>query len=163
MTQVVTIREDTGRRRVQTLNEEPSKTVQSDRNQAEMRSILAKYEGVGIIDHMREVDLEFRDVSEFEDFADLMRQTKVAEAEFMRLPSKLREVFGHDVEEWLDVAHSPERLEELRPQLEKLGVWKEPEAPGPQQVEVVHRDPDTGEIIKAPPPSDSSSSEGDGA
>lgn len=124
------VREDGRRKRVRTVNSLPSLTVQSERANSEILHILAKYEATGILTHLRNVDLEFRDVSEFEDFADLMRQSKVAEQEFMKLPSKLREVFQHDVHVWLDYAHEPERLEELRPQLEKLGIM-EPRAPTP--------------------------------
>lgn len=121
---------DTLRRkpRVQTVNDLPSKTVQADVVRTEIRHILAKYRQVGIIEHLRDVDLQFRDVTEFEDYADMARQTKDAEQVFMGLPSKVREVFGHDVMNWLDAAHDAEKLEALRPRLEKLGVL-EPKAP----------------------------------
>lgn len=114
--------------RVQTVNDMPSMTVQSDVFRSEIKHVLAKYKQVGIIEHLRTVDLVFRDVSEFEDFPDMMRQTAEAEAVFMRLPSKVREVFHHDYVRWLDAAHDPKKLEELRPQLEELGVM-EPKAP----------------------------------
>lgn len=110
--------------RVQTVNTLPDKTVQSDVHRTEIRHILAKYRQVGIVEHMREVDLVYKDVSEFVDFADLMFQSKEAEKRFMGLPSKVREVFDHDVSKWLDAAHDPEKLEALRPQLEKLGVME---------------------------------------
>lgn len=111
--------------RSQTVNVEPSRTVQSEVNRSELKHILAKYEQTGVLVGMRNVDLTFRDVSEFQDYADLMRQSKDAEAAFMRLPSKVREVFGHDVGTWLDAAHDPEKLEALRPQLVKLGVLEQ--------------------------------------
>jgi len=118
------------RPRVQTVNTLPSKTVQTDVFRSEIRHVLAKYKQVGIIEHLRSVDLQFRDVSEFSDFADLMFQSKEAEKVFLGLPSKVREVFDHDVAKWLDAAHDPEKVEAVRPQLEKLGVL-EPKAPAP--------------------------------
>lgn len=118
--------------RVQTVNTMPSKTVQSDVLRTEIRHILARYKQVGIIDHMASVDLQFRDVTEFTDYADLARQTKEAEQAFMRLPSKVREVFGHDMMNWLDAAHDPEKFEALLPKLEKLGVV-EPRSVGPER------------------------------
>lgn len=121
-TTVQFVRPDTGRLRVQTVNDLESKTVQADAVRADIREVLRKYEAMGIVDHLAKVDMTFRDVTEFEDFADLMRQSKEAEAAFMRLPSKLREVFGHDVARWLDAAHDPEKLESYRPKLEALGV-----------------------------------------
>lgn len=110
------------RPRVQTVNNDPSMTVQSDVNKTDVRHILNKYRTMGMMEHMRQVDLVFRDVTEFDDFADMARATKEAEAVFMRLPSKVREVFDHDHLKWLDAAQDADKLEALRPQLEKLGV-----------------------------------------
>lgn len=111
-----------GRARVQTVNDQPSLTVQSDIEKSDINAILKRYDQVGIIDHLAAVDAQFLDVSQFEDFHDVMQQAKAAEAVFMRLPSKLREVFDHDASKWLDAAHDPEKVEALRPQLEALGV-----------------------------------------
>lgn len=136
---------DDGRRkpRVRTFNDEPSKTVQSEADQADIKEIIQRYEKNGVLIRPSDVDLQFRDVSEFSDFSDLMMQTKVAEAEFMRLPSKVREVFGHSVEKWLDAAHDPEKLTELRPQLEKLGVIEPvPSPPAPPAPPAAPPEPD---------------------
>jgi len=115
--------------RVQTVNDGPSKTVQSDVVRTEIRHILAKYRQTGVVEHMRNVDLQFRDVSEFSDFADLMYQTKQAEKAFMTLPSKVREVFNHDVAVWLDCAHDADKLKALQPELEALGLVFDTAAP----------------------------------
>lgn len=112
------------RERVRTVNTDPSLTVQSDGPRSEIRHIMAKYKQTGIVDHMRNVDLQFRDVSEFTDYADMARATKEAEGVFMKLPSKIREVFQHDHLRWLDAAHDADKLEALRPKLEALGVMK---------------------------------------
>lgn len=127
------------RPRVQTVNEEESLTVQSDRNRADIKMILQRYEATGGIVSMRDVDLAYRDVSEFEDFTDMMRQTREAEAAFMRLPSKVRELFHHDVMEWLDAAHGG-LSEEQTAKLTELGVIeavKKPEPVAPIEVRVV--------------------------
>lgn len=89
----------------QTVNEGPSRTIQSDAKRADIQHILKKYKQVGIVDHLAQTEARWADVSEFTDLADAMRQVKQAEGEFMRLPSKVREVFGHDVAKWLDAAH----------------------------------------------------------
>ena len=111
-----------GRARVQTTDFGESLTVQSDRDKSEIKSILSRYEQIGIIDHLAQVDAKFMDVSEFTDFRDLMQQQKEAEHVFNSLPSKVREAFDHDVSAWLDAAHDPRSLEARRPQLEKLGL-----------------------------------------
>ena len=128
--QVITQRAN-GRRRVQTQNLSDSRTVQSDVNQAEIKNILANYEATGIMQHMRDVDLQFRDVTEFNDLADAMQQAKEAESVFLTLPPKLREVFNNDVADWLDAAHDPAKIESLRPQLEELGVLEPLPTPEP--------------------------------
>lgn len=122
MSQVITKIEGRPKHRVQTVNEEPSKTVQADRDAADIKKIIQTYERNGVLIRPSEVDRVFRDVSEFTDFSEMMLQTKVAEGEFMRLPSKVREVFNHSVFEWLDAAHDAEKLAAVRPQLEELGV-----------------------------------------
>lgn len=123
-----------GKPRVQTINDQPSLTVQSDRNQAEISAILSRYKDVGIIDHLSQVDAQFMDVTAFDDFQDVMQHAAHAEHEFMRLPSKLREVFDHDVSVWLDAAHDADKFEALRPKLERLGILEPvaaPAAPSP--------------------------------
>lgn len=100
------------RKDYQTFNDMPSETVQSEAHLADIQHILGKYREVGI-QKLDEVELRFADVSEFTDYADLMRQVKVAEVEFMKLPSKVREIFGHDVANWLDAAHDPEKRDAL--------------------------------------------------
>lgn len=112
-----------GKRRVQTVFEEESLTVQSDAARADIRNILRKYKEVGIVDHLAHVNAMYRDVSEFTDLHDAMLQAKQAEADFNKLPPQLRGVFKNDVTRWLDAAHDPEKLETLyRPELEKIGV-----------------------------------------
>lgn len=119
------------RPRLQTENTEPSLTVQSDVMRSDIKHVLAKYKQVGIVEHMREVDLQFRDVSEFTDFGDLMRQSADAQRAFMKLPSKVRELFHHSAAEWLDAAHDAEKLDALRPELERLGLVKPAAAGAP--------------------------------
>lgn len=96
-----------------TVNDEPSKTIQSDADRADITKILKQYKQVGIVDHLNVAEATFMDVTEFTDFADLMRQSAVAEVEFMKMPSKVREIFNHDVAEWLDAAHDPEKRDAL--------------------------------------------------
>ena len=130
--QVVSVREN-GKKRVQTVNKSDSLTVQSDREQAEMKSILAKYEMTGVIEHLRQVDLEFRDITAFDNYHDAMREAERAKQEFMTLPSKVREVFDHDHGKWLDAAEDGVTPEQ-HAKLVKLGMVEEitpvePEAP----------------------------------
>lgn len=118
-----------GRARVQTTGYEETLTVQSDIHQADIKRILERYKEIGVIDHLKHVDAVYKDITEFTDLADALNQSKAAEKEFMKLPSKVREVFNHNVAEWLDTAHDPEKQAIVGPKLEALGVFKKLKAP----------------------------------
>jgi len=135
MPRVLEVDETRRRPRVQTVNDGPHLTVQDPGRRTEIQAILAKYSEVGIVDHLRQVELEYRDVSEFEDFRDVMLQAKNAEGAFMRLPPQVRDVFENDVSRWLDAAHDPDKLEALRPKLEKLGVMAPKVEPAPKSAD----------------------------
>lgn len=111
-----------GRPRVQTVFEDESLTVQSDRDGADVNKILDRYAKGGTLDSLNQADLRFLDVSEIGDYAEVMRTAKTAEVEFMKLPSKIREQFGHDVGNWLDAAHDQEK----RNAMVEAGLIKNP-------------------------------------
>lgn len=101
------------RSRYQTFNDEPSRTVQSDAKRADIKHILGKYQQLGLVQELNRAEAQFADLTEFTDYADLMRNVRTAEAEFMKLPSKARKVFNHDVAAFLDAAHDPEKRDLL--------------------------------------------------
>lgn len=82
-----------------------SKTVQSDAHLADIQEIMKKFGVVGMAEHLQLTDDQFQDVTEFTDYADVMNHVKEAESTFLQLPSKVRELFDHDVAKWLDAAH----------------------------------------------------------
>lgn len=96
-----------------TVNNRPSETVQSDKHDADINVIYRKFAKTGLIDSLNSAEVNYMDISEFTDFADAMRNIRVAEMEFMKLPSKVREIFNHDPAEWLDAAHDPEKRQAL--------------------------------------------------
>lgn len=139
MTQVVTHPADRKRARVQTLNEDPSETELADAHLADIRHVLQQYEQSGVLVDLTEVDLTFKDVSQFEDYVDMMRQLKDVEQEFMRLDPRIRSVFENDPAKWLDAAHdgvTAEQAEKLV-ELGALGRAVDPTPPEPQPVVIV--------------------------
>lgn len=97
----------------QTFNDLPSETVQTDAHLADINKILGKYREFGITDSLNLAEKTFRDVTELPDYSEAMREIRKAEMQFMELPSKVREMFNHDVAEWLDAAEDPEKRHEL--------------------------------------------------
>lgn len=112
-----------GRPRVQTSCLDESLTVQSDREYTDIKKMIRR-QYPGIIESLKDADLNFLDVTEFTDLTDALLQSKEAEVHFMKLQPAVRRVFNNNVAEWLDAAKDPEKLEWYRPQLEKLGVLK---------------------------------------
>ena len=115
-----------GRARVQTENKSPSLTVLSDQPASEIREILKQYKQLGIADNLNSMEAQYADISELTDYADAMRIVRSAEAEFMTLPSKVREILDHDVATFLDTAHDQEK----RDALVAAGFMDAPEAAG---------------------------------
>lgn len=104
----VAVADARGRARVQTVNDEPSLTVQSDASLADIKFILER-QGVSVGRSLDEAAGMFLDVTQFTDLADALNSARVAEAEFMKLPSKVREVFKHNVANWLDAAYDADK------------------------------------------------------
>lgn len=146
MTQVVDNSDPTRKRpRIRTEFPEESRTVQSDRDRADMKTILQRHALQGAPVNLARPDLEFRDVTSFSDYGDALRELKNAEAAFMRLPSKVREVFGHDPAEWLDAAEDGLSAEQ-RARLVEFGVLEDVEDPA--KANQPARDPETGQFIE---------------
>lgn len=102
----------------QTINEEPSKTVQSDAQLADIHEILRNFGQTGMVQHLAKTEAQFMDVTGFEDYRDVMDHVRLAEESFMKLPSKVRELFGHDVSNWLDAAHDQDKGDQI---VDKIG------------------------------------------
>ncbi len=120
-------------------NEGPSETIQSHAAQGNIQEILKRYKQVGIVENLNQAQAQFLDVTAFDDFADVMRQAGEAQQKFMELPSKVREIFNHDVAEWLDTAHDDDK----RAALVAAGWIEDPEVVA---VPVAEAEPD-GEVV----------------
>lgn len=129
-----------GNPRVQTTDFGDSLTVKSDAHLADIRQILKKYEGTGIVDHLDHVDSVFMDVSEFTDYQDMLQQLDVAEAEFMKLPPQIRSLFDNQVGVWLDAAQDTDKrdafLQELQDELDARETISAQSKPGVDQSQV---------------------------
>lgn len=117
-----------GKPRVQTVNDDESMTVQSDGARADINKILREFKEVGILENLNAMQAEFADISDFVDYKDALGNAMQAEADFMTLPSKVREMFNHDVAEFLDTAHDPEK----RDALVAAGIIDGPKKVGPE-------------------------------
>lgn len=129
-----------GKPRVQTMNHDEMQTVQSDAMLADIHHVLGQWSPYGLKQNLDAAEVQFADIANFTDFADAMLHAKQAEAEFMKMPSKVREVFNHDVAEWLDSAHDEDKRQKLidlgvlpAPEPETPPAAPEPDPPAPPQ------------------------------
>lgn len=119
------------------MNDDPSETVQSDQDETDIEKILESHGAGGFFEHLEQADAQFLDVTDFEDYADVMREVKRAEFEFMALPPKVRLLFDNKVANWLDAAHDQEKADAIA---EAAGVDAE-KAPDPPEVPAVTVEP----------------------
>lgn len=103
----------------QTVNNDPSETIQSDAKRADIKEIMREHGVTNIIEHLAETDAQFMDVTQFTDYADVFREAKKAEFEFMKLPPEVRSLFNHDVARWLDAAHDQDKAEAIEDKIDE--------------------------------------------
>lgn len=130
-----------------TVNDEPSLTVQSDAREADINEIM-KAAGYGsAIQHLRDVEEQFLDVSEFTDYAELARYVAKAESSFMALHPDVREIFKNDVNQWLDTAHDQDKVDALirGGHIPAPEGWVDPTAPVEEPVAPVVETPPVDE------------------
>jgi len=87
---------ETGRRKVWTENNYPSKTDPSFQKDTDVNQILNKFIKTGHITHLSKIQGTYGDVSEIPDLYIALQKIKDAENEFMRLPAKMRRTFHND-------------------------------------------------------------------
>lgn len=95
-----------------TPNTDEDMCVQSDAHLTSVQAILSKF-GVEGISLLNDVDAKFLDVTQFNDYQDLMQQRLEAEGYFMTLDPRVRDVFENSVDVFLDTAHDQEKRDEL--------------------------------------------------
>lgn len=81
------------RKRVYTVNDEPSMTDQSFKEQADANSVIKKYAKTGIWPQPRQG--QYQDLSEIPDLLQALQTVTQAQQSFEALPSEIRKRFGN--------------------------------------------------------------------
>lgn len=124
-------RQDSGRVRVATINNEPSRTQQQFKDDCDVNKIIAKYRTTGEFNHLTRKNGIYADVSNITDYQDSLNKVLSAQAAFAALPSNIRTKFGNDPSQLLNFLQDPNNYDEGV----ELGLFeKKPEA---------HNQPDT--------------------
>lgn len=92
---------------------EPSMTVQSEKDDADVNLIMERFTKHGVAPLQEKPPL-FMDVSEMTDYRQVVEQVKLADEAFMELSAKDRASFGNDPAAFLDALMDPGRRSELQ-------------------------------------------------
>lgn len=114
-----------GTKRVFTVNEEPSKTDPSWKDECDANNIMANYIKTGQIRHLAKAQGLYADVSEIPDLGTALDQVTKAQFAFDSLPSDLRSRFGNSPISFIQFLQDDKNKDEAI----KLGIIKPPADP----------------------------------
>lgn len=99
------------------LCEDPSLAVQSQKDEADINTIVRNFGVTGQLPTGVKVPF-YEDFDEVIDYRTAIERAREAEASFMAMPSELRARLDHDPQKFLEYCADPRNLEEMR----KLGL-----------------------------------------
>jgi phage internal scaffolding protein len=91
-----------GSRRVRTLNDAPSLTIQEQRDSVDLERILARHANTGVMTNIREDSPLYGDFTQIEDYQSAQIALQNAKDSFTSLPNDVRKYFDHDPAKLLD-------------------------------------------------------------
>lgn len=91
----------------------PSLTVQAQKEEADINTIVRNFGVTGQLPQGLRMP-EYGDFDIVDDYRTAIEAVRAAEANFLKVPSALRERLGHDPARFLDFCADPANLEEMR-------------------------------------------------
>jgi len=116
------------RKRVSIVNDEPSRTVQSAKQECDINFILRNYQKTGMLEHINKYQAQYGEVPSH-DFREALEIVKQAQTVFDALPSNVRNRFANDPAQFLSFCENPANLSEAK----LLGLAKPDTAPSDLQ------------------------------
>lgn len=107
-----------------------SRTRQSERDNANINTIMRKYEKTGVLP-MATREGFFADVTEMGDYQTAMENVRAAQEQFMQMPAPLRTQFDNDPAKFLDFCCNPENRDEMV----EMGLLEKPPVETPPEPE----------------------------
>jgi phage internal scaffolding protein len=151
------IDKETGKRKVVTINDLPSKTDKSWKDACDASKIVHRMQQTGICSHLAAGQGNYLDVSEVPDLIGALNQVQSATNAFMSLPAKIRARFENNMVKYVEFLQDPANVEEAI-ELGLMEVTKKADkGPGGQDVKVKKGD---SVSTKSNPPSGSDSPTG---
>lgn len=103
-----------GKHRVVNLDTgDESEVQQHCRDECDINFIMARYEKIGIVEHLNERDAQYGDFLSATDYQTAMNAVFEARDAFMSLSSSLRTRFDNDPAKFLEFVHDPNNRDEM--------------------------------------------------
>lgn len=125
------------RPRVQKSFSQPSRTLQSFKDECDINTIMSKYEKNGLIDHVNTYGGQYGELPDVVDYHENLNQILAAQEAFASLTANIRDRFQNDPGQFLEFVSDPENADEMR----DLGLLRA-DLPEPQSDAEPSPDPD---------------------
>lgn len=125
------------------LTQMPSMAKQEFKHECDINNVIKQFKPHHMAEMLRQnlAAGAYADLPDSYDYQEALELTKEAERQFMTVPSKVRERFGHDPAVFLAFTSDPKNLDEMR----TLGLAKPLPAPiPPMEVKIVSTDQSGG-------------------
>lgn len=109
---------------VQTVNEEPSLTIQSEKDNCDLNVIVNKFLKTGMMTNIRKDQPRYGDFTGVSDYQSAVIAVQDAEEQFMELPATIRKRFDNDPQKLLSFVLDDSNRDEAI----KLGLVEKPQA-----------------------------------
>lgn len=102
-----------GYERLSIVFSEPTRTMQSSREECDINSILARYQKTGVIEHLNRYQGNYGNFLSASDYQSSLNSVLSADSAFQSLPSSLRFRFNNDPAQFLSFVENPANRDEL--------------------------------------------------
>lgn len=99
--------------RVLNVNEEPSLTKQSFKNECDINLIMKKWQKTGVLPQARSAQPCYGDFTGISDYQSALNAVAEAQDTFLALPSALRARFSNDPSLFLEFVQNPANIDEM--------------------------------------------------
>lgn len=122
------------KRRVVTVNDEPTMTKQALADELDVNKIIKRYGGnLQAVQQAHNFEALYGEFTSF-DLAEALQKADKARELFLQVPSAVRNEFNNDAGAYIDFATNPDNIEQMREW--KLAPPEEKEPPPPEPIEV---------------------------
>lgn len=88
-------------------------TKQHHKNECDINLILSRYQKTGVLDHVKNSQPDYADLSDYPNYHDSMNAVIEARDAFLTLDSSIRKKFANDPSNFLDFVSDPKNEQEM--------------------------------------------------